>query len=222
MTDIDINAAEQAEKKKRTKKTVFSFVLGGLAGGLGAAAMIALIDSGKLGETNTSVEIAALVGLVYVVTTLAIVIGLANPKAGATFLNVEDAEEIREQKSMLTYSAIAMGGAGAALIVVALGAPGGLIDPVVSLVVYVALSILAVVVSLRSRRYQDELMRAMGQESGAVAFYLLALVGGSWSVLAHLGFVAAPAALDWLTMMWGLLLLATFIVVGKRGMMTMR
>lgn len=216
MTDAEI---ETAEKKRRLKKTLFAMGLGAVVGFLVAFVTLNVMDGEGFPGVSESVEIAVLVGLVYVITALAVAVGVLSPKAGAAYLNVEDAEELQEQKSMLGLSAIGMGAAGVALIVVALG---NLIDPVIALASYVVLALLAIWVSLKSYRLQDELMQAVGRESGAMAFYLVVAIGGTWALLAHLGFVAGPQALDWLSMFWGLLLLACFIVVGKRGMLVMR
>lgn len=219
MTDIEM----EAEKSKRTrKKTVFALILGGLTGFLVSFGLIKLVDSGALGSIGSSEEAALLVGLLYVVTCGVVLFGLANPNAGAKFLNVEDADELREQKSMLIGSGIGMGAAGIALIVVALGGEGGLIDPMVALAAYAVLAILAVVASVRSYKQQDELMRAVGNETGSTGYYLILLFGGTWTILAHLGFVTALAPLDWLTLFWASMLLAAFIVCARRGLLTMR
>ena len=219
MNDANIEAAD---KKRRWKKTLFALGLGGVVGFLVAFVTLNVMDAEALPEFGESVEVAVLVGLIYIVTALAVTVGILSPKAGARFLNVEDAEELEEQRSMLILSAIGMGAAGAALVVVALGGSAGLIDPTVALIVYAVLAVIAVWVSLKSWKLQDELMRAIGSESGALTFYLVVAVGGTWALLAHLGFTAAPQALDWLSMFWGLLLLACFIVIGKRGMLVMR
>ncbi|MGK6319900.1 hypothetical protein [Sphingomonas sp. DT-204] len=39
-------------------------------------------------------------------------------------------------------------------------------------------------------------------------------------MLAHLGFVAAPAPLDWLTMIFMQMFVATFIAAGRRQLLT--
>ncbi|GGD57048.1 hypothetical protein GRI62_02395 [Erythrobacter arachoides] len=218
----DTITAQAADRKRRLKKTVFAVSLGGVVGFVGAMAGMELAETGALGEFDASREIALLVGLFYVLIALIILAGIAVPRAGATFLNVEDAEEIQEQRPMLTLSGIGTAVAGAALIVVALGGANGVLDPLMAVAAYAILGIVAVVVSLRSMKLQDELMVAMGRQAGATAFYLVALVGGTWAVLAHLGFVTGPTPLDWLTMIWALMLLAAFIVVAKKGMMVMR
>ncbi len=219
MSDADFEATE---KKRKLKKTILALSLGGVAGFFGALGLMELIDTGILGELSASREIACLVALVYLLTAGAIAIGLVNPKAGARFLNVEDPEELDEQRGMLLYSTIGMAVAGLALLIVALSSKSGPIDPMAALVSYTVLSVLAVFTSLKSIKFQDELMRAVGKEAGSTSFYLVVLVGGTWALLAHLGFVGGPAPLDWLTMFWALMLLAAFIVTGRRGMLAMR
>lgn len=219
MTDAEL---ETSEKTRKRKKAIFAASIGAVAGFLGAMAGLELADSGMLGDFDVSREIAMLVGLIYIITAAAVLFGLASPKVGATFLNVEDAEELREQKTMLGYSGAGMASAGIALIVVALGGDGGVLDPLTALGIYVILTVVTVAVSLLSRKHQDELMRAIGQECAALAFYLVVLVGGTWALLDHLGIVPSPAALDWLTMFWGLLLVAAFVGTARRGMLEMR
>ena len=213
---------EASERRRKLKKTALALAIGGVAGFAGAMGMMHLMEMEALAESGPSVEIAALVGMLYALIGFAIGVGLLSPKAGAAYLNVEDADEIEEQRGILTYSALAMVVAGIALVVVALAGEGGLIDPAVAAGVYVISTVIAVWASLRSGKHQDELMRAMGRETASTAYYLIVLVGGTWALLAHLQYIAAPAPLDWLTMFWVLMLLAAFIVVGKRGMMTLR
>jgi len=219
MTDTNIEATE---KKRKLKKTIVALALGGVSGFLGALGLMKLIDTGVLGELGASREIAALVALIYLLTAGAIAVGLVNPKAGARFLNVEDAEELDEQRGMLLYSTIGMAVAGLALLIVALAGTGGPIDATTALIAYIVLSVVAVVTSVKSHKLQDELMQAVGKEAGSMSFYLIVLFGGTWALLAHLGFVGGPAPLDWLTMFWAFMLLAAFIVTAKRGMLAMR
>lgn len=221
MTQLE-EQIETAEKKRKLKKTILALSLGGVAGFFGALGLMKLIDTGVLGELGASREIASLVALVYLLTAGAIGFGLINPKAGARFLNVEDADELDEQRGMLLYSTIGMAVAGLALLIIALAGAGGPVDPMTALIAYVVLSVVAVVTSLRSMKLQDELMQAVGKEAGSTSFYLVVLIGGTWALLAHLGFVTGPQPLDWLTMFWALMLLAAFIVTGRRGMLAMR
>ncbi len=213
---------DKADKKRRLKKTLFASGIGAVVGFFGAMGVMKLLDGEAMPEVSISVEIAVLVALLYVLTGFAVGVGLVSPKMGASFLNVEDADELREQRSMLGYSAIGMTGAGLALGIAALGGEIGVIDPALALALYGVLMVLSVWVSLKSWSRQDELMRAVGRETGSSAFYLVLAIGGTWALLAHLGFATGPDPLDWLTMFWALMLIAAFIVVGRRGMLMMR
>lgn len=219
MTDMTNGATK---KSRKLKKTLFALGLGAVAGFIGAYGFMELVDGQALGALGPSREIAGLVAILYIFTSIAVLAGVVAPRAGATFLNVEDAEELREQKFQLAASGMGMIAAGAALLVAALAAPIGPIAPTIALIGFAALMIVAVLASIASHRRQDELMRAIGRETGALAFYLVVLVGGGWSLAAHLDFTTGPAPLDWLTMFWGIMLVAAFAVIGRRGMLTMR
>lgn len=224
MTDTPLidNAHTETKKPSKLKKTLFSLALGGLAGFAGAFGFMELAESGMIGSLGKSREVAGLVGITYIIIAFAVLAGVLAPKTGATFLNVEDAEELREQKFMLGMSGLGMVTSGAALIVAALAAPVGPISQALALAAFAALMILAVIASRASSQRQDELMRAIGKETGAMGFYLMFFVGGGWALAGHLGYVAGPAPLDWLSMFWGLGLLGAFVVIAKRGMMEMR
>lgn len=62
--------------------------------------------------------------------------------------------------------------------------------------------------------------RTLSHETGSLAFYLVLGLGGGWALLAHLGFAAAPAALDWLTLFIVLLFAASVIAVARRNLFT--
>lgn len=213
---------DKAEKSRKLRKTIIAVVAGGVAGFFGAMGMMMLIETGLLGELGTSREIALLVALIYVITGLAVGFGVVNPKVGSKFLNVEDAEELREQRTMLGYSTVGIVALGTSLAIAALAAPLGPIPPLVVAISVVGLFGLCWFTTSRQLQHMDELMRAVSTESGSASFYLLLLIGGGWSLLAHLEFVTGPQPLDWLTMIAAVLLLGTFIVCGKRGMLTMR
>lgn len=220
MTEHTVEKAK--DTSRLLKKTIFALILGGMAGFCGALVFLELGDRGTLGQLGPSEEIAGLVGMLYALTGLAIATGLIAPEAGAKFLNVEDAEEIREQRAMLICSTVVMIVLGAVLILAALAAPGGIVAPHMVALAFLAAVAITIALSIWSWRYQDELMRSIGRQTGQTAFHLIALVGGSWALMGHLGYVAAPAPLDWLTMIWASMLCAAFGVVAKHGMLKMR
>lgn len=213
---------EKTEKSRKARKTIFALVLGGIAGFFGAMGIMTLVNSGALGELGASREIALLVALIYVITGTSVGFGVVNPKLGSKFLNVEDADELREQRAMLGYSSLGIIALGGSLVVAALGAPLGPIPKVVVAISVVVLIVFCGIMTSRQMKHTDELMRSVSTESGAMSYYLLLLFGGGWSLLAHLEYVAGPQPLDWLTMFAGLLLIGAFIACGRRGMLSMR
>ena len=184
--------------------------------------MMRFIDSDTIGGLNASATIAALVGLFYVVIGLGVGLGAASPQMGARFLNVEDADELREQKKVLTLSAAAMALWGASLFALALAAPVGPLPQAVALAIGVGGLVIGCVLSVMIYRACDELMQIANLEAAAVTYGLVLLVIGSWATLAHLGYTAAPAPLDLLTLFYVLALAASFIALGKRGMLAIR
>lgn len=204
------------------RKLLIPALIGGVAGFAAAAAMMSFIDSSAVGGLDMSATIAALIGVVYAVIGLAVGFGAASPAIGARFLNVEDADELREQKKVLTLSAAAMGLWGVSLLALALAAPDGPVPKGVALAVGLGGLAIGSWLSLPAYRASDELMRALSLEAGALGYGLLLLVVGIWAMLAHLGYSAAPAPLDLLSLFYVLVLVATFIVVGRRGMLAPR
>lgn len=200
------------------RKHLAGLLVGAFMGGAGAATVIAAKESGLIGEMGTSQLIAALVALVYLLMGVAVGVGVAAPGVGARFLNVEDADELDEQRASLIPSALGCGLLATALFVLALSGPGALLPPAAGLAIFVGAVAVGVWFSLRSAYAADELMRAMMRDSAAASYYTLFLILGGWAVLAHLSYVPAPTMLDVVTLLYGLTLLVTFWVIGRRGM----
>ena len=204
------------------RKLVIPALIGGVAGFSASFAMMRFIDTDAVGGLDGSATIAALVGVLYVVIAVGILIGTANPGLGARFLNVEDADELREQKQMLLWSGGAMLLWGAALLALALAAPAGPLPQNMALVIGAGGLLAGSVLSVLVYRASDELMLAVNLEAGALSYGLVLLVVGMWALLAHLGFVTGPQPLDLLTLLYVLVLVASFIAIGRRGMLAIR
>lgn len=204
------------------RKLLIPGLVGAAAGFAAAAGMLRFIDSPAVGGLGISATIAALVAVVYLVIGLGMMLGTASPRVGARFLNVEDADELREQKKMLSLSATAMALWGAALLALALAAPAGPVPQAIALAVGGGGLVIGALLSLLAWRACDELMLAVNREAGALGFALVWLVAGGWAMLAHLGFAAVPAPLDLLTLLYALVMAASFIAVGRRGMLAIR
>jgi hypothetical protein len=200
------------------RRTVFRLASGAVVGFFAAKAMTSWIDGPAIGGLEASAVIAAAIGLVYGLMGVSILAGSAMPRAGAAFLNVEDADEIREQKRMFLLSGASSLLWGAALVVLALAAPDGPIAQVTALIVAAACFLVGTALCVPLYRVSDELMMAVMQEGGALSAWLLFAVVGSWATMAHLGFAQGPQPLDLLSLLYGLMLVASFIVIFRRGM----
>lgn len=175
--------------------------------------------------SDTSRLVAVMAGLCYGLMGLAVGIGTLAPRLGATFLNVEDANEISEERHMLGSAAIACLLAGVLFIALAL-APARDFEGVLARDVAagtVAASFIGLVgASLWMRRYIDELNRTLGNEASALGMNLAFLLFGGWAALAHLGYVQWIEPLGFVSGLALVLLAAIFWVVGKRGMLMPR
>lgn len=135
---------------------------------------------------------------------------------------VEDelaAEEMRERGRSFFYSFAWIAVLGSLLVGLSLSGPGGPLSPSIALTGALILVALLVVLGIAARRLSDELGRTLSRESGNIAFYLVLLFGGGWAMLAHLGFTAAPAPLDWLTLLTLLMFASAFIAAGRRNLL---
>lgn len=204
------------------RKMLIPALVGGVMGFAASTAVLYFVDSDAIGGLDKSATIAALIGAFYMVIGLGIGLGVARPDVGARFLNVEDADELREQRKVLSYSGVAMALWGVSLIALALAAPDGPVPQGVALAVGAGGLVIGCVLSLVVYRTCDELMQAVNLEAGALSYGLVLLVAGTWAILAHLGYSAAPAPLDLLCLFYVLVLLASFIAVGRRGMLAIR
>ena len=92
---------EQTKHKSFFKKTIVSASIGAVAGFLGAYGALQFIDSEMVGGLATSNRIAFMVAVIYLLTAIAVLVGLLSPTLGARFLNVEDADDLREQRALL-------------------------------------------------------------------------------------------------------------------------
>lgn len=209
-------------RRGKWRKFVLQALAGGVVGFGFAVGVGELVDSGALGAFSAAQEAALFVAMLYMVIGLVVGLGVAMPRAGASILNVEDEEELREQRSMLAWSALSMLLIGALLGVLAVSGQGGLVDPALALGLIGAGWLALGILGWRMMATLDELMRALSRESAELAYYLVFLVCGGWASLAWLGFVAPLGMLAFVTLCHALLLLACFIATARRGMMAPR
>lgn len=183
-----------------------------------------LVAEGRMATDEPAVMLAILAGLVYLMIGAMLALGTFAPSTGAMLLNVEDADEIREERPKLQVGSVAYILIGATLLVLAASGdgPDALIGQGLALLIAGACFLGAAVLSLISYRQCDELMRQMTIESSALAQSVGLFVFGGWAILAHLGQVAWLAPLGYLAGFAFLEMLAIFSIVGRRGMARFR
>lgn len=213
-----MNAAKQ--EKSLVRRLAPPMIGGGIAGFAAAFLFLNLTELDGARALGASREIAGLVAIVYLLAAIATGVGVASPRVGARFLNVEDADELREQRRLLTYSCIALVSLGGALFLLVFTEPVGPIGGEIGVVIAVALVLLACVLGHLQARHIDELQRALSRDSVATTFYLVFTIGGGWALLAHCGLTAPPTPLNWLTMFATFLLVGCLWQAGRRGLLT--
>ena len=120
-------------------KLAIQLIIGAFAGMLTSVGVLFWMEGTIETGLSLSNEIAAVVGALYALIAVGVFIGAMSPALGEKYLNVEDADEIRDQRSMLLYSVVAMATFGIALILLAVAGPAGPISGETALASAVAL-----------------------------------------------------------------------------------
>lgn len=212
----------KAMDNRKRNKMIVSTLAGALAGFAVSFALLRLIGTGALGDIDTSRALAAMMGAIYLLCGAFVGAGLLNPRLGAKFLNVEDADELREQKMVLRHSVFGISAFGLVMLLLAFAAPAGRIPAAVVLGLCALLIAVATFTSLRQIKVMDELNASVARETAATGFYVVFALGGGWATLAHLGFARSLQPLDWMTLFAASMLVSAFWVTGRRGLLTPR
>jgi hypothetical protein len=208
----------------KTRKLVLQTLSGAVVGAL--VTYFALKIGGGAADFEDPARLAAVAaGIVYALMGAFVGLGAIVPGAGAKFLNVEDADEIVEERRKFAPAAIACLLTSALLIALALtpggDQPGALTRDMAALVAVAAFASL-VVLGLWMRGQIDEFNHSLSTESSALALHVSLLLFGGWAALAHLGYVEWIAPLGLLAGYAMIQLAATFWVVGRRGLLMPR
>lgn len=185
------------------------------------AAFGALARAGDLRTMGASEWAAVVTGSVLFLLAILGTFVMASAHTSANLIDDEvAADDMRERSRLFLYSFIWTAACGLLLILLGLAGPGRVVSQTVGLAGASLLIGALIVLGVAARPLKDELGHALSRESGHIAFYLVLLFGGGWAALAHLGFVAGPAPLDWLTLSVILLFAAGFIAAGRRKLLT--
>ncbi|WP_395618867.1 hypothetical protein [Sphingorhabdus sp.] len=206
-------------KMQQGRKLAFQLVVGALIGGLSS-----YFGLGLLGAENVTVDQLAVggVGLIYLLIGVICGFGLIAPKLGASILNVEDADEIRDQSRILSGSAICMIALGAALMALTMAGPHGPISGPAAMGGLLAALALLIAVSIRDWNYYDEMMLQLSRDAGNIAFSGVGSVTLVWGSASWLGLVTAPTPLALVALTSGGFLMAIFVASARKGLMQPR
>jgi len=210
-----------AAQKSKTGSMLVRLLAGAI---FGVAAAIAFLTGAKhLFDFHDPVEMFAMgVGLSYALIGLMVGVGVVSPSAGSRYLNVENREELVEDRAKLGNSAIACVLIGVFLILLA-AATEGPAGNLLMLLLLLGCAVGVIAFSMAARKHNDELTRQLGLEAAALTLWFSVLLFGGWAALnllgyatvwvSPLGFVAGIALVQ---------LAAIFIACGRRGLLLRR
>ena len=203
------------------RKVLLQLILGGICGGAGMFAALTFFE-GAGGDKISGVDAVAIgTALIYGLMALIVLLGAVAPGIGARTLNVEDREELEEQRPVLTIGAVSFI-LVAVLVGVLAAASNGLVATGTATLIAGAATLGLIVWSILYRNHGDEMMRAAAKDAGAVTTNLLFLVFGIWAGAAQLGLAPMFGPLLFVAGFFLIYLLAVFIVMGRRGLLRPR
>jgi len=212
-----------ATKASKIRKAMLAGGLGAVSGAAGMAAFLALgIDPVWEAEGGVGRVAAGGVGVIYLLTGLFILMGVALPGLGARLLNVSDVEELLEQRAILAGSALTTIALGIMLLCLAGAGPGGFVPDVFVLAAIAGALIVSVVMSVRQWPLYDELWRQLTWEYSTFALALLLPVLILWGAAVQLGYLETIDPLGVIALAAGSLLVGAWIAAGRRGLLALK
>ncbi|MCL6740771.1 hypothetical protein LZ518_06445 [Sphingomonas sp. RB56-2] len=210
-------------EKNKMRVLIGQMFGGAIVGAIAVSAFIAFVGKPHMDLKDPAIMVTIVAGVSYVLIGLIVAAGLASPKAGAHFLNVEDAEEIREESPKLIPAAVVFVLTGIFLLLLATYRTGA--APMGRGMVLTAAAVCfggVVIAGWISSKRIDELTRQLGLETAAVTFQVTMLFLCIWGTLAHLDYVAWLSPLALLSSVALLQLLASFVIIARKGMLMPR
>ena len=209
----------------KTRKLVMQMIFGAIAGGAITFVTINAIEGSGFNLDDPSRVIALLVGLVFVVMGMFVGLGVAMPGPGSRLLNVEDEEELREQRQPLWRSAAVVLLVGAMMLALALAGASdwpGLLSPGAAAIVIGGCILGISLLSYLTRHDNDELMRSIAREGAAWGMYACLAIFTIWGSLAHLGYAPWITPLGMVSALLAIQLATIFVLCGVRGLLKPR
>jgi hypothetical protein len=195
-------------------------LLGGMVFGAVAAGLFLGLAGKRIDFDDPATALAVVAGLSYGLIGLAVGLGALAPRAGAHILNVEDAEELREQRRNLGPSAAVCMLIGLFLLLLALGPvlAGAIGKALLALIAGGTLAAV-VLISFATRGRSDELMRQISVEASAATLHIAIIVLAGWAMLVQFGYAGWMSPLALVAGLALLELIAIFVTSASKGLM---
>ena len=206
-------------RKKPLAKTVRGAVLGAVAGGGAMAILIPLLEGNDFEKLPGDVVLAVGVAAVCMLMAVFVGIGAAVPSVGEKWLNVDDADELREERQQLLGATIMMAAISSALFALILHALGRVGAMPAAVVVVLSVAIVTAA-HFATRNAVDEMARSLSREGTALGGSLIFCLFGGWAILAQFGWAAMFTPLGFVAGSLALYLAGVFWLVARRGLMT--
>lgn len=172
---------------------------------------------GSIGASN---GVAFVLGGLLILVSLVVGIGSLFPGYGIKAKMFEDRKDWEDQRGLHLMSALGCFAWGALMVLLALVEPLTLPVGPALLASLAFLTLVLIYSCWQIVRAFDELWRDLSQTMCTWGFYGAFVIGGGWSVLAHLGLAPVLAPLDWISLLTILSLVGSIIANGQRGLLT--
>jgi len=208
-------------ESKKMRLLLLRMLCGAVVGAVVTGSFLAFFGKPLLDLKDPGALLAVITGLSYVLIGLMVWVGMAVPGVGVRMLNVEDAEELREETPKLKSGVVVLILTGLFLLSLAMAGTNFLSG---ALALGLAAGCLAGIVAagwLGAKKY-DEMTKRIGEQTASATLQAGMLMLGVWAMLAQLGYVAWVGPLAMVSAFALLQLLASFVVIAKRGMLMPR
>ena len=214
-----------AVARQNWKRLTGQMLAGAVTGAAVTAGVLYLLDGRGLDPLDAGQMLAIIAGIVYGLVGIIVGIGALYPDKAWKLLNVQDAQELRDERRRLGPSAIALVLIGTFFLSLA-SARGsgtdGLIGNQAAIVIALASLLGIVALSLWANDRNDEFTRLISIEASAMTLQVALVLLGGWAALAHLGFVDWIGPLALIAAFAMLQLVIIFAICGKRGLLVPR
>jgi hypothetical protein len=208
--------SEAITKSAKAKKMAIQMIVGAV---FGAGSMIMLSKMVPMRSLAADEFILFSVGAIWAIIGVFILFGTASPKVGAKLLNVEDEEDLREQRRILIGSAIIFLTWGSSHMILAVSGSMAFFSAWAGIGAMLISLFACVLIYFRDRHLYDEMMWKLTLHAGYLCFTGLWVVLSVWCAMTISGLVAAPTPEIILALFSGGYLLTTVISAGRAGLL---